>query len=300
MANYPQFRNLPGTRPAWVTQKLFPFESRFISVAGHNIHYIDEGKEPIILLLHGNPAWSFLFRKVIAQLSTKFRCVSLDYPGFGLSHAADGYDFLPSSHAQIVAAFIEKLSLRNVILAVSDWGGPIGLSVAAENPENIAGLIIGNTFAWPVNDDLHFIWFSRFFGGTLGRFLIRNFNAFVNMLLPMVVRHARLSEAEKNAYRFPFPTPESRLPTHIFPREILASHEFLGVLNKALSALKEKPTLFLWGEKDIAFRLRELEKFQTYFPVSKTKLLPQAGHFIWEDSPEEIAAAICDLFLPKK
>lgn len=290
----------PGKRPAWVTQELFPFESRFVTVGGHTIHYIDEGKGETILFLHGNPAWSFLFRKVIARLKGQFRCISLDYPGFGLSHAAPGYDFLPLSHAQVVSAFIGQLGLKQIMLAVSDWGGPIGLSVAAADPENISGLIIGNTFAWPVNDDLHFIWFSRFFGGSLGKILVRKFNAFVNMLLPMVVRQAKLSPEEKNAYRLPFPTAESRMPTHIFPREILASREFLNQLNGALEKLKDKPTLFLWGEKDIAFRRQELEKFQGYFPVSKTRLLPKAGHFIWEDAPEEIAAAIGDLFLLKK
>ena len=122
------------TRPAWVTPELLPFTSRFIALNGHTIHYLDEGQGPTLLMLHGNPAWSFLYRHLIAKLSAHFRCVALDYPGFGLSTAAPGYDYEPSSHAEVVRAFVEQLDLRDYTPIVQDWGGPIGLFVAGRSP----------------------------------------------------------------------------------------------------------------------------------------------------------------------
>ncbi|MDH3725909.1 MAG: alpha/beta fold hydrolase [Myxococcales bacterium] len=96
-------------------------------------------------MLHGNPTWSFLYRKMISAMSGHFRCVALDYPGFGLSTAPDEYDFLPRTHAEIVAEFVEKLDFKAYILVAQDWGGPIGLSVAARYPDRVRGLVIGNT-----------------------------------------------------------------------------------------------------------------------------------------------------------
>jgi len=111
------------------------------------------GEGPVFLFLHGNPTWSFLYRDIIKGLMHRFRCIALDYPGFGLSHARDGYDYWPESHARILEQFIHKLNLGSFVLMVQDWGGPIGLSVALQNPRNVRGLVIGNTFAWPVKGD---------------------------------------------------------------------------------------------------------------------------------------------------
>ena len=88
-------------RPAWVDDELFPFESRFVDIDGHSVHYVDEGSGPTLLFLHGNPTWSFVYREVIESLRDEFRCIAVDYPGFGLSSAAPGYRYLPAEHAQV-------------------------------------------------------------------------------------------------------------------------------------------------------------------------------------------------------
>jgi pimeloyl-ACP methyl ester carboxylesterase len=125
----------PGKRPDWVDGALFPFQSRFVDIDGHVVHYVDEGDGPVLLLLHGNPVWSFVYRDVITRLRDRMRCVALDYPGFGLSSAADGYSFLPGEHAAVVERFIQTLHLSDITLMVNDWGGPIGLSVAGRHPQ---------------------------------------------------------------------------------------------------------------------------------------------------------------------
>src|SRR5262249_33213350 len=108
------------TRPTWLPESLFPFQSRFLDVAGCRIHYVDEGGGPPLLLLHGNPTYSFLYREIIRRLSGRFRCIALDYPGFGLSTAPAGYDFRPATHARVLEEFVRLLGLSGLTLMVQD------------------------------------------------------------------------------------------------------------------------------------------------------------------------------------
>ncbi len=276
----------------WVPQSLFPFENRFVELDGHRIHYVDEGTGPVLLLLHGNPTWSFLYRDIILRLRNSFRCIAPDYPGFGLSHPAPGYDFLPSSHARIIETFADSLALDNVTIMMQDWGGPIGLRFAGKHPGRVAGLVIGNTWGWPIDGDPHFERFSSLMGGRVGRVFIRRFNAFVNVMIPMNVKRHRVPSEVMKAYRNPFPTPDSREPTWIFPREIRGSSAFLAQVEAGLGSLTGKPALIVWGDRDIAFKEKERQHFEEIFKAHNTVILHGAGHYIQEDAPDEIAAAI--------
>jgi len=285
-------------RPDWYPESLFPYESNFLDVGDARVHYIDEGKGPVLLMLHGNPTWSFLYRHIIAELRNSFRCIALDYPGFGLSKAhGSHYDYRPASHAEVVHQFIVRLDLQDITFVMQDWGGPIGLSVAARNHDRIRAFVIGNTWAWPLNGDRHFETFSKTTSGVFGRFAIRNANAFVNVAIPAgTVR--KLSHAEMKAYRGPFPDRASRRPTEVFPRELLESRDLLYDLERELPKMSKTPTLFVWGEQDLAFRNKELRRFRLAFPNSEMVMLPDAGHYIQEDAPAEISRAISD-FLAK-
>lgn len=139
-----------------LSQGTFPFTSRFIDVSGSRIHYVDEGTGPVFLMLHGNPTWSFLFRKLIVLLRDRFRCIAPDLPGFGLSTATSGSAYLPEEHARVIAAFVDGLGLETLTPVVHDWGGPIGFHVDGLDPNRIELLVIGNTWSWPVNGDFHF------------------------------------------------------------------------------------------------------------------------------------------------
>ncbi len=276
----------------------FPFASKLVDAGGARIHYIDEGTGPVLLMIHGNPTWSFVFRHLVAALCDRFRCIALDLPGFGLSVPPPEYDFLPESHARVVAAFVDALGLESFTPVVQDWGGPIGLHVAGRRPERIERLVIGNTWCWPVNGDRHFEWFSRTMGGPVGKFAIRNFNAFVNVFMPAGIRLRPIDFDFLEAYRRPLPTPERRMPSYVFPRSILKSRAFLAECEAGLARLAGKDALILWGDEDIAFRAKERERFEAALPLHHTVILAGAGHYIWEDAPGEIVSAIRDWWPP--
>src|SRR5258708_6643336 len=245
------------TRPHWVPDDLFPFESRFVTVCGAEVHYIDEGTGPVLLLLHGNPTWSFLYRHLVLRLRTQFRCVAPDFPGFGLSTPLRAFDFRPASHAAILDAFVERLQLTNSIVMVQDWGGPIGLSVIASNPDRFSGIVIGNTFAWSGRGDPHYERFSAFMGGPIARLLNRLFNFFPRVLLARGICRRKLSTREMAAYLGPYADRDSRRPMSIFAREIIGSTPLLEQLESRLVRLSQLRVLILWGDRDFAFGEKE-------------------------------------------
>ncbi len=273
--------------PPWLDEQLYPFQSHFVEIEGNQVHYVDEGRGPTLLLLHGNPTWSFLYRHIVKRLSHRFRCVAVDYPGFGLSSARPGYSFKPREHSTVLEQFALALDLGDVGLMVQDWGGPIGLGFAGRRPDRIRALVICNTWAWPAQGTKHLELFSNIVGSPLGRLIILNFNAFVNLIVASGVSR-RLSAAEMRAYRGPFPTRASRLPTAIFPREILHSRAYLAEVESNLIRLSQKPALILWGDRDTAFRDSERARFERLFPNHRTRILKGAKHFVQEDAPEQI------------
>ena len=162
--------------PFPVPTALFPVEHRFLDLDGARIHYVDEGAGETLLLLHGNPSWSFLYRKIIAALRNDFRCVAMDYPGYGMSDAPPGYGFTPREHSMVLEHFVDRLGLGDLTIMVQDWGGPIGLGFAGRRPELVRRLIIGNTFAWPLSGEWRIRLFSWVMGGPIGWSLTWAFN----------------------------------------------------------------------------------------------------------------------------
>ena len=277
----------------WIPKQLYPFEDRYADVGGARVHYVDEGSGPPLLLLHGNPTWSFLWRDVMKGLSDRYRCIAPDYPGFGLSQAPSGYGFTPAEHARVIEQLVLSLDLRDSTLMVQDWGGPIGFSVATRQPDRFSAFVVGNTWAWPKSDPGTQV-FSRLLGGPIGKRMIVGRNFFVEKIIPGGVRRKKLSDEVMNAYRGPFPTPDSRLPMWIFPREILGSRPFLAEIERGLPSLSGRPALIVWPTKDVAFREPERSRWEQIFPSHTTVLIEGAGHYVPEDAPEEIVAAVRD------
>ena len=198
-------------RPAWVSDEEYPFESRYLTINNCCVHYIDEGAGPSILMLSGNPFWSFVYRRIVLGLRETFRCIAPDYLGFGLSVAPLGYDFRPATHARVIETFVERQRLSGWTLMANDWGGPIGLWVAGRHPDQVRSLVLGNTWAWPAEHrDRALRMFSTVVGGPLGDLLVKRLNIFLNVFVARGMGGRRPSSGALRAYKGPFPTSASR------------------------------------------------------------------------------------------
>lgn len=278
-------------RPTWVDDKLFPFESRFVDIDGHTVHYVDEGSGPTLLFLHGNPTWSFDYRRVVESLKQEFRCVAVDYPGFGLSAAAPGYRYLPADHAQVIERFVAALGLNGITLVGHDWGGPIGLAAVQRHPGIFDRLVLTNTWAWPVSDPVVQL-MSHVLGNPIGRLLIRRLNLFVNLMIPIGHRLAKPSAEQMAHYQKALDSPARREASAVFPREITSSRAFLAEIEAGLTGIAALPALIIWGDADFAFGDKELRRWERTFTNHKTVIVEGAGHFVPSDAPEQFAAAI--------
>ncbi|WP_229803652.1 alpha/beta fold hydrolase [Litchfieldella qijiaojingensis] len=257
------------------------------------MHYVDEGSGEPVVLLHGNPTWSFLYRHLIKQLSSTHRCIAPDYLGFGLSDKPADWSYKPQDHANNLTRLIETLGLTDMTLVMQDWGGPIGLSYAVSHPRNVSRLILINTWAWPINHDFHYIAFSAFMGGPIGRLLIRRGNFFARVLLRQAFGDkTQLSRRTHAHYLHPLDSPEDRKGCLVFPKEILGSSAWLAQLWQEIPGLRDKPTLLVWGMKDIAFRKKELQRWQRTFSHPQVVRLHSVGHFVPEEAPECLAEAV--------
>ncbi len=275
----------------------FPFESRWFDSSVGPVHYVDEGEGRPLLLMHGNPDWSFLYRKFVTALEGRFRCVVPDYPGFGLSvHPPAPYGYTPGEHAAVVRELVEQLDLQDAVVMGQDWGGPIGMDIASRMPERFSGLVMGNTWFWPADDNNMRI-FSLAMGSPPMQLLIKRRNFFVTTLMKRMLQ-AELSADEFAHYSEVVPTPESRAGIAEFPRQIRAARSWLTELEQRVKAtLTDRPIVLVQGQKDPAFgSKRSLDRWRSTFPDHRLVLLPEAGHYIQEDAPEPIVEAIIDRF----
>ncbi|MEM9133255.1 MAG: alpha/beta fold hydrolase [Actinomycetota bacterium] len=276
---------------------LFPFQSTWFDSSVGPIHYIDEGEGRPLVLFHGNPDWSFLYRDIVVALRGRFRCIAMDYPGFGLSaHPGDGYGYTPGEHAAAVGELIDHLDLHDAIVMGADWGGPIGLDVAARRSDRVSGLVIGNTWAWPAERRM-LRFFSRLMGSAPMQYLITRRNLFVDPAMKRSIV-APTTDAEFEHYTAVVPTPEHRRGIAEFPKQIRAAGPWLADLERrVLAAFGDTPMLLVWGTKDPVFRAI-LPDWRQRFPQAEVIELDNASHYLQEDEPEKIAAAIAATFGP--
>ncbi len=279
----------------WINKKEFPFQSKFIDLDMGKMHYIDEGSGDPIVMIHGNPTWSFLYRHVVKGMSKTNRCIAMDHIGFGLSDKPEEWSYLPEKHAQNLETLLEELDLQNITLLVQDWGGPIGLSYALNHPERIKQLIIMNTWMWPAKGDPHFEKFSGFMGGAIGRFLIKHFNFFAKVIMKKAYGDkSKLTKEIHSHYLEPLNRPGKRKGCWVFPKEIIGSNEWLKMLWSQKDKITNKPALILWGKKDIAFRKNDLEKWQSFLINHTSITLEKVGHYVQEELGQELCTYIYD------
>jgi haloalkane dehalogenase len=260
------------------------------------MHYVDEGSGPVLLMLHGQPAWSFLYRDVIKALRSDFRCIAPDMLGYGLSERPDRYHYgyTPQAHVGIICELIKHLDLRDIILVSHDWAGPIGMGVATAEHPRIRGLALGNVWYWSPTPK--FWLFSAFMATPIGRWLLLQKNFFVERMLPNWTNRT-LSDEEMHHYREPQSSPKLRWGVAELARQIRLAKPWLTELElRVQTLLANKPTLITWPMQDRTFAPL-LKRVQKTFPGHKLVKLETANHYYTEDAPEKVADAIRQHFL---
>ena len=276
--------------------QLYPFTSQWFDSSRGRVHYIDEGAGPPILLCHGNPTWSFLYRDIITRLRDRFRCVAVDYLGFGLSDRPAGFGYTIEEHAEVIGELVDHLGLDGYLTVGQDWGGPISMAVDTARADRVRGVVLGNTWFWP-SADVSTKAFSRIMGSWPMQWAILHRNFFVERLIPAGTA-TRLSEQVMDHYRGVQTSPEARKGVARMPKEILAASQLLGRLAADVPVkLGSKPALLVWGMRDVAFRPgSNLPRMRSAFSDHVIVELPDAKHFIQEDAPDRIADAIVERF----
>ena len=276
-----RFRDLPG----------FPFEPHYLEQDGLRMHYVDEGRGDPILLLHGEPTWSYLYRKLIPRLAPVARVLAPDYFGFGRSDKPVERDwFTYDRHFASIERFVEELDLRDLTVVVHDWGGPIGLRLAVVRPERVQQLVITQTGVFagraPSDEWLRF------------RDLVRRVGTeFQAGRLVQLASVTELPDDVVAAYDAPYPVPESKTGALMFPELVPTEldHPSAQRMLDVRDALKtwDRPTLIVFGDSDPIFSPRVGEHFAELIPGAEpAETLTGAGHFLQEDKGEELGARI--------
>ncbi|MGR3220644.1 MAG: alpha/beta fold hydrolase [Candidatus Anammoxibacter sp.] len=265
-----------------------------MEVDGHKLHYIDEGAGPVLLMLHGNPTWSIIWRGLIKQLRSSYRVIALDHLGCGLSDKPKNAAYTLSMHMKNLEGFIAQLSLSEITLFVHDWGGPIGFGHVVKHVDLYKKLFIFNTVAFEIK---HLPLRIRLCAlPIIGKLAIQGFNAFSYLgtymscvkPMPAIIR---------KAYLFPYNNFANRIANYEFVRDIPfnerhRSWNTLKDIENNLCVLRNLPKVIIWGMQDFCFTSYYLEQWQKIFPGIHVHKIEGAGHYLLEDEPDMIVQKV--------
>jgi haloalkane dehalogenase len=277
----------------------FPFAPRYLSVNGFRMHFVDEGEGDPILFVHGDPTWSYLWRRFILALSGRHRCVVPDQMGMGKSEVPqDAGRYRLVHHVANLESLLLRLDLRDLTLVLHDWGGPVGLGVAIRHRERIRRLVLMNTWAfapWPAGPLPRLLEIIR---SSRGEHFVLKKNGYVEAALRAGSAHPEtLTPAGLAAYLAPFPTPASRLALLCWSRDIPVaendpSFAEMQRIERALPTVADLPTLIVWGMRDTVLPEAVLRLWQRVLPGAQVRELADAGHFLQEDAPAPALRAV--------
>lgn len=272
---------------------LYPFRSHYLNLGNNNLHYVDEGEGQVMLMLHGNPTWSFYYRNLVKAFSGNHRVVVPDHMGCGLSDRPQDYEYSLKNHIDNVYKLIRFLDLKNIILVVHDWGGAIGMGLLTKYPHLFSKVVILNTAAFPDADIPKRINLLR--QGKFGEFLTRKFNLFAWPATFMTTTKT-LPTFVKRAYLAPYDSWENRVAVARFVQDIPMekTHPTYPVLSEIEQKLPSIaiPKLILWGGKDFCFNDHFFNRWLEIFPDAHYKYYENAGHYVIEDELEDVVQNI--------
>lgn len=280
--------------PSWLQPSLYPFASRTLQLPAGTMHYIDEGEGDVILFVHGTPTWSFLYRNQIRALSQHYRCIAIDHIGFGLSDKPEQFSGTPQAHAHNLAQFIHALQLKNITLVVHDFGGPIGLSYAIQHPDNVARIVLMNTWLWETKHNKDAQKVGKLLHSGIGKFLYLylNFSARVLLKQGFAEKHM-LSKVIHAHYTRVFPTKTSRYALLRIGQALLDSSDWYQQQWEQRENIVHKPFLVLWGNKDAFITPPYLHKWREALHNARI-ISYECGHFVQEEQAAEVSTEIAN------
>ncbi len=261
--------------------------------------YLDEGPrgDEAVLMLHGNPTWSFYYRDLVGELSGSVRCVAPDHVGMGLSQKPSGYRYTLESRIADVQALAHELGLRRIHLVVHDWGGAIGFGLATREPGRVGRIVIQNTAAFPSDRIPARIALCR--APFLGAFIVRGLNGFAEPATWMAMSSRRMTWDERRGYLHPYGSWASRIGVHRFVRDIPLeanhpSRKALEEITVKLPMLSGHRKLIVWGARDFCFDETFLSRWREIYPGAEVERLGRTGHYVLEDSDGQARRRIVD------
>jgi haloalkane dehalogenase len=271
----------------------FPFESNYREHDGLRLAHLDEGEGRPVIFFHGEPTWSFLWRKVIPPVrDAGFRCIAPDMAGFGRSDKPTDFDWYSyDRHVAALAPLLEELDVRDATAVVHDWGGPVGLRLAVEHPDRIARLVVLDTGLFTGHQKMTDAW------NAFRDFVARTEDLPVGFLVRGACKQDPGDEVIA-AYEAPYPTPEAKAGARAFPLILPTSPDAPGAQagQKVLDALKEdeRPKLILWADSDPVLPLETGQRFAAALGTEVDHVIEDASHFLQEDQGPRIGALIAD------
>jgi len=268
----------------------YPFESHWLRAEDRILHYIDEGTGPVLLMVHGNPTWSFAWRHLVKGLSGSFRVIAVDHLGCGFSEKPQADVYTLEAHIRRLQLLVETLDLNKITLFAHDWGGAIGMGCAGRMPQQFDRFVLMNTAAFRSTQIPLRIAACRI--PLLGSLGVRGLNLFSLAALQMAVERP-LGTAARSGLAAPYDSWANRIAVKEFVRDIPLrethrSYKTLVDVESSLNQFQDRPMQFIWGMKDWCFSPRFLREFQQRFPNAATHEIPTAGHYVFEDAPDEV------------
>jgi len=264
----------------------YPFTPRnFLLPEGHRLSYIDEGKGRLLVFLHGNPTWSYMYRNLITELKDSYRCVAPDHLGCGLSDKPQDYPYRLVDHIDNLENLLTHLGAEKCVLVMHDWGGAIGMGWATRHPEKVEGLVVMNTAAFRSALIPLRIAICRW--PAIGPLLVRGLNGFARAATRMAVTRT-MAPGVARGFLHPYGSWANRVAVLRFVEDIPLDEAHpswpeLVRIETGLALLAGKPMLICWGGKDFCFNDHFFAEWQQRFPNAETLYLPQAGHYLLED-----------------
>lgn len=274
--------------PDWL-YRLYPFEPKRFSTGRGDMSYLDEGRgDEAVVMVHGNPTWSFYYRNLVLGLRSRFRCIVPDHLGCGLSDKPQDFDYTLGEHIRNLRTLLDSLQLKKIHLIVHDWGGPIGLGTLLAKPEQLGRVVILNTAAFA---DTKIPWRIRLCRvPVLGEYLVRGCNGFAGPATWMAVIKP-LSADLKRGYLHPYDNWANRIATHRFVTDIPTGQDapndrVLAAVEKRLPLLRDHPVRILWGGQDFCFNRHYYNRWRVLLPGADADYFDNAGHYVLEDESE--------------